>query len=233
VQPIPESEEVLNSLLLAGDGTLSTMLPAMGRDAQAIVPECVGLSLALLEDGLTFTLVASSTEFAGLDAIQYLDGGPCVKAALDDEVQDAEMAQSEVEERWQMYARTSAAAGVASSLTLPIERGGRVVGTVNLYAATAGAFHGHVHALAEALGASAEHAISNADLSFSTRLAAVEAPARLAEQAAIDIALGMIAEAQEVSITTARERLRTAAARAGITEAQAARAVRGILRPGA
>jgi hypothetical protein len=81
------------------------------------------------------------------------------------------------------------------------------------------------------LDASAENAVTNADLSFSTRLEAAHAPQRLADLDDIDIALGMIAASQEVTITSARERLRESAARAGITEGQAARAVRGILRP--
>jgi hypothetical protein len=56
----------------------------------------------------------------------------------------------------------------------------------------------------------------------------VEAPARLADQDDVDIALGIIAASQDIDIPTAQERLRQAAARAGITEGQAARAVRQV-----
>ena len=100
---------------------------------------------------------------------------------------------------------------------------------MNLYAATPGAFVGHHDELAEALHASAAQAVTNADLSFSTRLAAVEAPQRLEEQYEVNIALGIIAESQGVDIATAQERLRQAAARAHISEGQAARAIRGLL----
>jgi len=190
-----------------------------------------GLSLAMLTENLTLTLVASGSEVAALDAVQYLDGGPCVEAAQrghtvhfrGDDVLD--------EERWRMYAQASAAAGVASSLTLPIERAGRVVGTVNLYACTRDAFEGHQREPAGVLAASAEHAVTNADLSFSTRLVAAEAPTVLADQDDVDIALGIIAESQGIDLTTAQERLRASAARAGITEGQAARAVRTVLHP--
>jgi len=44
----------------------------------------------------------------------------------------------------------------------------------------------------------------------------------------VDIAVGIIAESQGVSVATAAERLRSAAARAGITVVQAARAVRAL-----
>lgn len=41
---------------------------------------CVSVTVA--EVGLTFILVASAETAAALDAVQYLDGGPCVDAAL-------------------------------------------------------------------------------------------------------------------------------------------------------
>jgi GAF domain-containing protein len=232
VEPIPETREALDELVSQGDTEVVVALLTAGQAVKDIVPECVGLSLALLEDGLTFTLVATSDEIAALDAVQYLDGGPCVDAAHENLELDVDNDSAAVaENRWLMYARANAAAGVASTLTLPVLREDRVIGTVNLYARTSNAFAGRHRALAEALGASAESAIANADLSFSTRIAAVAAPGRLVENRDIDIALGIIAESQGVDIGTARERLRLAAARAGITEAQAARAVRRTLAP--
>jgi len=230
VEPIPETRETLEQLVVQGDTMLSTTLLRMGRRATGIVPECVGLSLALLDHELTFTLAATSEVAAGLDAVQYVDGGPCVLGAHEDSTINVTPDQLLGEDRWLMYAQASAAAGVRSSLTLPIlASDGAVIGTVNLYAATPDAFVGHHDELAESLHASAAHAITNADLSFSTRLAALEAPQRLSEQYERDIALGLIAESQGVDIATARERLRQAAARANISERQAARAIRGLL----
>jgi GAF domain-containing protein len=229
VEPIPETLEAFAELARHGSTDLVDLVLAMGRRAQRIVPDCVGLSLALFEDGLTFTLAASDEQIAALDAVQYLDGGPCVDAAHDNETIEADSGDLVDEERWRMYAQATAAAGVASSLTLPILHDGGVIGSVNLYAATTEAFAGHHDELAAALGASAEHAILNADLSFSSRLAAAETPERVAEQNEIDRALGIISASQHVDIPAARERLREAAARAGITQAQAARAIRGLL----
>jgi hypothetical protein len=68
--------------------------------------------------------------------------------------------------------------------------------------------------------------VANADLSFSTAKLAMVAPTRIREGGDINNALGIIAESQGVNISIARERLRNAAARAGITEAQAARAIK-------
>jgi hypothetical protein len=231
VEPTPKTLEAFAELARHGSVDLVDLVLAMGRRAREIVPECVGLSLGLFEDGLTFTLVATDDDIAALDAVQYIDGGPCVDVAQSQSTLDVETDDPVDEDRWRMYAQASAASGVASSLTLPILRERDVIGSVNLYAATPAAFVGHHDDLAKALGASAESAIANADLSFNTRLAAAQTPAQIVEQSEIDLALGIIAESQQVDISAAQERLRQAAARAGITEAQAARAVRRILLP--
>jgi GAF domain-containing protein len=228
VEPTPETRDALERFSRAGEEKFPTELARMGRRALEIVPECVGLSLGLFRYGLTFTLAATSDEVAGLDAVQYLDGGPCVDAAHDG--RDIEVDELIDEQHWQMFAQATAAAGVRSSLTLPLlDNRGSVIGSVNLYASSPGAFESRVEQLADALGSSAAKAVSNADLSFETRLAAAEAPRRLVEQEEVDLAMGMVVASQDVDFATARERLRAAAARADITEVQAARAVRGLL----
>jgi GAF domain-containing protein len=193
-----------------------------------VIPELVGLSLGLVEDGLTLTLVASVEQLAALDAVQYLDGGPCVAAVDRAEPVDVNIGDLLDEDRWRLYARVSGAVGVASSLSLPVMDGDRVVGGVNLYASTEDAFTGLHDRVAEDVGSDAELAAAKADLSFSTAKLAMEAPARIRASGDINIALGIIAESQDVTISIARERLRNAAPPAGITEAQAARAIKHI-----
>jgi hypothetical protein len=68
--------------------------------------------------------------------------------------------------------------------------------------------------------------VTDADLSFSSRLDSQLAPTTLADADDINIAIGIIAARHSVDIGTASERLRLAAVRAGVSEAQAARAVR-------
>jgi GAF domain-containing protein len=232
MEPIPPTKAVLQELTDRGDVDVADTLLDMGRKAKEIVPQCVGLSLAMLQDGgLTLTLAASHEEIATLDAVQYLDGGPCVDAAHAATVVNVDQDDLLAEDRWQMYGQLTAATGVTSSLTLPILDQARVIGSINLYAATPDAFAGHHEALAEALGASAQHAITNSDLSFSTRLAAAQSPTRLADQDDIDIAVGIIAASRGVDISDAEQRLQKAADRAGITQGQAARAIRRVLHP--
>jgi GAF domain-containing protein len=229
VEPIPETLEAIKELTKYGDTDVATEVHLMGSRVHDLVPETVGLSLGLVEDGLTFTLVATSEQIAALDAAQYVGGGPCVTAAAEQQVIRWNDGDPLDEARWRMFSRAGAAAGVASTLSLPIMRDGRVVAGVNLYAATPDAFDGHHEELAELCGAWAPGVVSNADLSFSTRLAAAQAPEQLRSQHVVDQALGIISTAQSIDIPAAIERLREAAARAGISESQAAEAIIGLL----
>jgi GAF domain-containing protein len=225
MQPLPETAEALGEFVEPDGVDLSMVLAGLGRRARAIVPECVGLSLCLVRENLTFTLVASREEFAEVDAVQDVDGGPCVwddpertgrpEGVVMDELLD--------EGRWTLFARSSAAAGIASSLSLAMTHEDEVVGGINLYASTTDAFDGHHEELELALGAAAGSAVRDADLSFETRLTAARAPEQLQEKREIEVALGMLAARYQESIDDARRRLSTAAARAGLPQAQVAR----------
>jgi GAF domain-containing protein len=226
MEPIPETFEALEEFgAFLYDDDLLTELGRMGHRVQEIVPDCVGLSLAYREHGVTFTLVATDEVTAALDALQYVDDGPCIAAV--DEGRVLEFTEGDVldEARWQLFARATDAAAVASTLTLPIVVGEKVAGSVNLYASTPNAFDGKHQQLARTLGAWAEGAIANADLDFSTRRAAEDAPRKLFEETRIQVAVGILAASQDISPPVARERLREAARRAGVKEAAIARLV--------
>jgi len=104
MEPIPPTADALARLERLGATEVHSGLESVARLLELIAPQCVGLSLSLVEDGLTFTLAASDLQTVGLDAIQYLDRGPCVDAVH----------------------------GVQSSLSMPLVDGDRVVGGVNL-----------------------------------------------------------------------------------------------------
>ena len=229
MEPTPETQETLRELTRFGDTDVATVLRRMSRDVLRVVPECVGLSLATIEDGLTFTMTSSEPGIAELDAFQYLDGGPCVAAAETGEVTSYETADPIDEHGWHLFAMATAAAGVASTLSLPISRDGRVTASVNLYASTSDAFDGHHDELAALCGAWAPGAVTNADLSFRTREEAAATPGRIRDQNVIDQAVGMLAASTGMDLDSAAERLRSAAERARISESQVARAVIGVL----
>jgi GAF domain-containing protein len=226
MEPLPETRAALAEIVSFHGPDVDELLRGLGERARAIVPELVGLSLGLTAEGLTFTLVASGSAAAAIDAAQYLDGGPCVEVTEGrSDLLDVAIDDPLDEERWGLYARVGAAAGVASSLSLPLNQEGRRVGGVNLYAATADAFADHHAELALLMGSSAAEAVSNADLSFSTRLEAAAAPSRLRDRAIIDTAVGLLAALRHLDLETARRHLTKAAARAGLSEALVARVV--------
>jgi GAF domain-containing protein len=220
VEPIPETSEAIDEFgPFTTDADLLAQLKELGDRVTGIVPECVGLSLAYREHGVTFTLVASDEDIAALDGLQYLDDGPCVTAVREDTGVLAYSREDPLaEERWRLFSRGTAAAGIASTLTLPIMAGGSAVGSVNLYAATPTAFTGKHVALADALGAWAPGAVANADLTFETRRTAEQAPRVLFAETRLQVALGILATLLEVPLSTARDRLRDAASRAGVSE---------------
>jgi GAF domain-containing protein len=158
-----------------------------------------------------------------IDAMQDLEDGPCQQSIdsgddiLIDDILD--------EDRWQLFALVSAAQGVRSSLSLPLRSDGAIIGSVNFYAATANAFLGEESRLARSFGSRAEDTINNADLSMSTLANARKAPQVLAEMAVVDQAMGILVAKHHISFEQASKRLTEAAARAGITVADVARAV--------
>jgi GAF domain-containing protein len=227
VEPIPPTSEALEKLDRLGETGVAAALDHVSAMVRDVVPECVGLSLTLVDEDITLTMVSEGAATLALDAMQYLDGGPCVLAAETNQRVDINEADLFDEDRWSMFALASAAAGVQSSLSLPLldDDHERVVGGVNLYGSRRNAFDGHHDVLAGILGAWAPGVVRDADLSFSTRRRAAEAPGVLADHADVDVAVRVIATAQEVDADTARLRLRESAARAGISEAEVARTV--------
>jgi transcriptional regulator with GAF, ATPase, and Fis domain len=224
MEPIPETIKAIEELgPFVVEADLLDELRQMGGQVMDLVPDCVGLSLASAEHGVTFTLMASERQIALLGAIQELAG------TIGHETPAPEPAEADAglldERAWQLLAMTTAAQAVASTLTLPILRDNRIAGAVNLYGASRQAFTGHHDQLAEIFGAWAPGAVTNADLSFTTRHDAEQAPQRLRLESTVDQAAAIVAQVEGVSLGTAHRRILEAAQRAGITQEQLAEAV--------
>jgi len=227
VEPIPETRKALRLLAAGGDQHLGRDLDQAARALAGRMSGLVGFSITVVEQGVTFTYLASGLDVAGLDAVQYLDGGPCEEAMRAGERIQLDHADLMDERRWQLFAQAGDASGVASTLSLPIIEAGQVVGGVNLYGAEADTFEGRHEELAGLFGAWAPGAVSNADLSFSSRMEAARAVDRLEELALVDLAVGVLVAAHGIGPQEARARLERAAARAGVSVAQVAQLVTG------
>ncbi|MFC7725505.1 GAF and ANTAR domain-containing protein [Nocardioides sp. GCM10028917] len=226
MEPIPETLDAIAELdAYLDDGKLFDELMKKAALAQRIAPDLVGISVASLEHGITFTMVATDDEIAALDGVQYATSGPCVEVADDGQGVVTRSEDLFSEPRWRAFAQASAAAGVRSTLTFPMMDGDEVIGTVNLYGSSDDTFDGNGSLLAAIFRAWAPGAVTNADLSFSTRLAAEQAPAKLRDDALIDEATGILAAHHQIPVDRARERLEHAAARAGVPLSTLARMI--------
>ena len=225
MEPVPETGEILQDMARYGDTEIAIALRQMSSAVSRIAPDCIGLSLAVIAEGLTFTMATTDSAIRDLDSMQYLDGGPCVEAAHSGEVHHFVRQGPLDEDRWEMFARATAVRGVASTLSLPVVRSGRVMAGVNLYGATADAFAGKHERLAEVCGSRAVDVVTNADLTVTTRTEAAMAPARLQDQNTVDVATGMLAEARGIDVDTAQAQLQTAADQAHVSLARAATVV--------
>ncbi|MBD3926244.1 ANTAR domain-containing protein [Nocardioides cavernae] len=230
MEPIPETLVALDELDIDVDDTaLPGSLVATAERAREVASGLVGVSLALRQLDVTFTVVATDDEIATLDAVQYVSSGPCVDAIdLGHGIATSPGGLLD-ESRWRDFARASAAAGVHSTLTLPVVGPDDVVvATVNLYGSSTDTFEGRHQQLADVFGAWAPGAVTNADLSFSTRRAAEQAPDQLEQLALVDTATGIIAAAREIPVTEARWQLEDAADRAGVPVVRLARVIVGL-----
>jgi GAF domain-containing protein len=225
MEPLPETGEALSELERFGDTTVREHLRAVMAVAKTKVPSLVGVSLTLVPEDLVLTYVASDHRIAVMDAVQYVDGGPCIDAVDADRVVLTDVEGLLDEARWQLFAQVTAVAGVRSTLSMPLRQDGTVTGGVNLYGGDSSSFRGLEAWLANLFGAWAPGAVANADLSFSTRLEAVRGPAKLRGRAYVDQAVGLLVGARGIDPGDAEARLQRAAAQAGTTVLALARAL--------
>ena len=225
MEPTPETEEALKELESYGDVELREDLRLLVDEARRAVPELVGVSLGLLVEDLVLTYVASDLDTALLDAMQYLDSGPCVRAADTASVVVTGPETLFDEEQWQLFAQATAARGIRSSLSLPFVRNGVVTGGANFYGSGAGSFEGHVDELAGLFGAWSPGATHNADLEFRTRLQASGSAANLRAARLVDHAIGVLVAEGVADPNEAEARLLQAAAQAGVPVHVLARAL--------
>lgn len=215
---LPQSKEALDEYVTPSVDDVEGLLRVIEGWAVRTVPECVALSVTMLDDDLTFTLVDPD---AGSDLTSAPAGSGTDRSDDEDYLMD--------EGGWAHMARERAFAGIASTVCLPVVEAGRAVLNIDLYASTAHAFHDRIEGLVAALGAWQAGAVTNADLGFETLRRAQAAPARLREQRLVDVAVGLVAARVGITTDQACGLLEQAAERAGITESEAAAVARVLL----
>lgn len=218
---LPQSREALDEYVTPSVDDVESLLRVIEGWAVRAVPECVALSVTMLDDDLTFTLVDTDSSREGAFVPSSPDRGPLRPADDDRHALD--------EGDWADMARERAFEGIASTVCLPVVEDGRAVLNIDLYASTAHAFSDRIDGLVSALGAWQAGAVTNADLGFETLRRAEAAPERLRDQRVVDVAVGLLAATVGVTTDDALTLLHQAAEHAGITEAQAAAVARHLL----
>lgn len=220
---LPQSREALDEYVTPSVDDVEGLLRVIEGWAVRAVPECVALSVTMLDDDLTFTLVDASADVER--ARELRDADECAQDCPDQGADDHALDEG----GWADMARERAFEGIASTVCLPVVEDGRAVLNIDLYASTAHAFHDRIDDLVEALGAWQAGAVTNADLGFDTLRRAEAAPERLREQRLVDVAVGLVAATVGVTTDDALALLRDAADVAGVDEAQAASVARHLL----
>lgn len=224
MRPIPQTVALAQELRrVEPDVDVLADLQRTADEVQALVPDCIGLSVTWTEEGLAFTLVVSDEELAVLDAVQRLSG--CPEPGPAGRTPTAPCQPPLDEHAWQVLAQASAARAVRSSLTVALTSAERVVGSVTLYAASDHAFEDRHDAIAAILGTSATDVVTNADLAFTTRRLAEASPAALRSHDDVDTAAGLLVGVLQLAPEAALQRLRAAAEDSGITPEQLARSL--------
>jgi hypothetical protein len=219
---LPQSREALDEYVTASIDDMEGLLRVIESWAVHSVPDCVALSVTLLDEDLTFTLVDSSA--GGRRPPSASEAGAGSRSRSE---QERRHALDEAE--WADMARERAFEGIASTVSLPVVEEGRAVLNIDLYASTAHAFHDRIDGLVAALGAWQAGAVTNADLGFETLRRAQAAPERLREQRLVDVAVGLVAARAGLTTEDALDLLREAAQVAGIGETQAASVAQCLL----
>ena len=226
LEPLPETRDALRSLDRLSGGDHFGALMDQSREVMAIVPSCVGLSVSMLQHGVTFTLVAAPTEVAVLDGIQYAVGGPAIEAVERQEVVVIGDGPDGLldEARW---ARVRPGGCRARCAQHPVDASARRRPSGRWSEHLLGGLRRLPRQAAcprRSAGGVGPGATANADLSFESREEARRAPGVLRNAAVVDHAVGVVVALLGIDQHLARRVIAQAAARAGLTEVQIARA---------
>ncbi len=118
---------------------LARALHDLARLARDGIPGCASASVTMRNDGDVRTMSASDDRARAIDEEQYAwESGPCLSAMWRRVVVSVPDYDNEV--RWPHVTAKGRAVGVHSSLSLPLGGDGNVLGALNLYGDTVGAF---------------------------------------------------------------------------------------------
>lgn len=150
----------LYALALATED-LQEMLQQTARVAASGLGDGISCGITVAPGGRSFTIASSDDRASQVDEMQYADGdGPCLQT-LRTGIRTAVPGLT-VETRWGDYPAQALAAGVRSSLSLPLTTQNRTLGALNLYSGSIESFPQQREDLAAILAVGATGVIGTA-----------------------------------------------------------------------
>jgi len=170
-------------------------------------------AMTLLEAEGPGTAFATSEIARQVDRTQYdvEAGGPCLTAYRRQEILRIDSTVSD--QRWPEFASTAAAAGVASTLSIPLVVGGDGLGALNIYCHREYGFTAADEQMAATLGSCASVALANARGYWRAARLADQLQQALATHGVVDQATGILMGQRGCSAGHALHLLRAAAQR--------------------
>jgi GAF domain-containing protein len=172
------------------DASFESVLQRLTVVTKRTVPGAAEVSVTMVDP--TPVTVASTAQFAvAVDECQYEVGyGPCLDAlrfgvttVVDDQVN---------EPRWPQYSPKAAAAGVRSSVAVPLMIEDRHLAALNVYGTVPRAFDREAISAAERLAEYAGVVVRNAEMYFSAQSRAQQMSEAMASRAVIEQAKGIL-----------------------------------------
>jgi GAF domain-containing protein len=169
--------------------------------------------ITLLEPEGPGTAVATNDLALRVDSSQYTaeTGGPCLDAYRQQQILRIESTAEDV--RWPEFSRTAAAAGVGSTLSIPLIVSGDGLGAINLYCFRENGFPAADDRLAAALGSAAAVALGNGRIYWKVARLADQLQQALSSHGVVEQATGIIIAQQSCSAEHALHLLAEAAQR--------------------
>ena len=204
-----QSEESLIALagILVAEQSLDKTLRQVLDLACAALSRADEGGITVLEREGPRTAVATSEAALQVDSFQYdtEDGGPCLEAYRQQRIFRIDSTNDEP--RWPQFAQAAAAAGIKSTLSLPLVVGGDGIGALNIYCRQASGFSAADETLGAVFASYASVALANARVYWRTQRLAGQLEEALSTRGVIEQAKGIIIARQGCSADQAYELL--------------------------
>ena len=181
----------------------------VGRDLSEVLSDIVGVarkampaveaaSITLIRGDKPFTAAYDGQMAMDADELQYERGyGPCIDAGLCGQTLLIE--DMTTEDRWPDYARTAAAHGVGSSLSVPLPFQTATIGALNTYSSRPHAYAEDEQALGHEVATWIAVAVGTADAAARTSDALRNMHVAMRTRAAIEQAKGILMERYKIT----------------------------------